>query len=142
MSRIDILHYRIHIPGAVQGFGLLIALEELEESRLVVRIVSENSQRIIGYTPQDLFKLTSFTDILSEEQADNILDHIDFIRDEEADPGTNGPEVFTVSIRPPQARRSQKLWCAMHLNPSNPDLIICEFELDDDTLSATKRGDA
>ena len=132
MSRIDILHYRIHIPGAVQGFGLLIALEELDESRLVVRIVSENSQHIIGYTPQDLFKLTSFTDILSEEQADNILDHIDFIRDEEADPGTNGPEVFTVSIRPPQARRSQKLWCAMHLNPSNPDLIICEFELDDD----------
>ena len=131
LSRVDILLYRIHIPGAVQGFGLLIALEELDESRLVVRIVSENSQRIIGYTPQDLFKLTSFTDILSEEQADNILDHIDFIRDE-ADPGTNGPEVFTVSIRPPQARRSQKLWCAMHLNPSNPDLIICEFELDDD----------
>ena len=132
MSRIDILLYRIHIPGAVQGFGLLIALEELDDSRLLVRIVSENSQRIIGYSPQDLFKLTSFTDILSEEQADNILDHIDFIRDEEADPGTNGPEVFTVSIRPPQARRSQKLWCAMHLNPSNPDLIICEFELDDD----------
>ena len=132
LSRVDILLYRIHIPGAVQGFGLLIALEELDESRLVVRIVSENSQHIIGYTPQDLFKLTSFTDILSEEQADNILDHIDFIRDEEADPGTNGPEVFTVSIRPPQARRSQKLWCAMHLNPSNPDLIICEFELDDD----------
>jgi light-regulated signal transduction histidine kinase (bacteriophytochrome) len=132
LSRIDILLYRIHIPGAVQGFGLLIALEELDESQLVVRIVSENSQRIIGYSPQDLFKLTSFTDILSEEQADNILDHIDFIRDEEADPGTNGPEVFTVSIRPPQARRSQKLWCAMHLNPSNPDLIICEFELDDD----------
>jgi light-regulated signal transduction histidine kinase (bacteriophytochrome) len=132
LSRIDILLYRIHIPGAVQGFGLLIALEELDESRLVVRIVSENSKRIIGYSPQDLFKLTSFTDILSEEQADNILDHIDFIRDEEADPGTHGPEVFTVSIRPPQARRSQKLWCAMHLNPSNPDLIICEFELDDD----------
>jgi light-regulated signal transduction histidine kinase (bacteriophytochrome) len=126
------LHYRIHIPGAVQSFGLLIALEEFDESRLVVRIVSENSQRIIGYTPQELFKLTSFTDILSEEQADNILDHVDFIRDEEADPGTNGPEVFTVSIRPPQARRSQKLWCAMHINPPNPDLIICEFELDDD----------
>ena len=54
LSRVDILLYRIHIPGAVQGFGLLIALEELEESRLVVRIVSENSQRIIGYTPQDL----------------------------------------------------------------------------------------
>lgn len=32
----------IHIPGAVQGFGVLIALEEdLDSGNLVVRIVSE-----------------------------------------------------------------------------------------------------
>jgi len=98
-------------------------------------VVSENSKRIIGYSPQDLFKLKSFTDILSEEQCDNVLDHIDFIRDDEADPATNGPEVFTISIRSPVApKRNQKLWCAMHINPANPDMIICEFELDDDTL--------
>ncbi|KAK0103404.1 Light-sensor Protein kinase, variant 2 [Cadophora gregata] len=125
----------IHIPGAVQSFGLLIALEELEDGELLVRVVSENSKRIIGYSPQDLFKLKSFTDILSEEQCDNVLDHIDFIRDDEADPATNGPEVFTITIRSPVApKRNQKLWCAMHINPANPDLIICEFELDDDTL--------
>ncbi|PVH84203.1 putative cyanobacterial phytochrome B [Cadophora sp. DSE1049] len=125
----------IHIPGAVQGFGLLIALEELEEGELLVRVVSENSKRIIGYSPQDLFQLKSFTDILSEEQCDNVLDHIDFIRDDEADPATNGPEVFTITIRSPVAsKRNQKLWCAMHINPANPDMIICEFELDDDTL--------
>tara|TARA_R110002060_G_scaffold58747_1_gene68691 strand:- start:1176 stop:1907 length:732 start_codon:yes stop_codon:yes gene_type:complete len=110
-------------------------LEELEEGELLVRVVSENSKRIIGYSPQDLFKLKSFTDILSEEQCDNVLDHIDFIRDDEADPATNGPEVFTISIRSPVApKRNQKLWCAMHINPANPDMIICEFELDDDTL--------
>lgn len=32
----------IHIPGAVQGFGVLIALEEdLDTGNLVVRVVSE-----------------------------------------------------------------------------------------------------
>lgn len=124
----------IHIPGAVQGFGLLIAFEEQQESKLVVRVVSENSKRIIGYTPKQLFALESLTDILSEEQADNLLDHVDFIRDEDADVLTNGPEVFTMSIRSPQ-RKSQKLWCAMHINDANPNLVICEFELEDDPVN-------
>ncbi|KAM3415484.1 Signal transduction histidine-protein kinase BarA [Cercospora zeina] len=124
----------IHIPGAVQGFGLLIALQEQQEGKLVVRIVSENSRRLIGYSPQQLFALDSFTDILSEEQADNLLDHVDFIRDEDADVVTNGPEVFTMSIRNAQ-RKSQKFWCAMHINDRNPNLVICEFELEDDPVN-------
>lgn len=124
----------IHIPGAVQGFGLLIALEEQSEGRLIVRVVSENSKRMIGYTPRQLFGLDSFTDILSEEQADNLLDHVDFIRDEEADVMSNGPEVFTMSIRGP-ARKSQKMWCAMHINERHPNLLICEFELEDDAVN-------
>lgn len=124
----------IHIPGAVQDFGLLIAFEEREESRLVVKIVSENSKKLIGYTPKQLFALDSFTDILAEEQADNLLDHVDFIRDEDADVMTNGPEVFTMSIRTPQ-RKNQKLWCAMHINDRHPNLVICEFELEDDPLN-------
>ena len=121
----------IHIPGAIQGFGILIALQEEADGKLLVRVVSENSKRMMGYTPKQLFGLESFTDILSEDQADNMLDHIDFIRDEEADVATNGPEVFTMSIRSPQ-RRSRKFWCAMHISLSNPDLVICEFELEDD----------
>jgi light-regulated signal transduction histidine kinase (bacteriophytochrome) len=123
----------IHIPGAVQGFGLLIALYEDEEGQLIVRIVSENSHRIIGYNPNELFNLKSFTDILSEEQTDNLLDHIDFIRDEDTDPSINGPEVFTISIKS-KKRKSIKLWCAMHIHPANPETIICEFELDDDQI--------
>lgn len=124
----------IHIPGAVQGFGLLIALEEESEGRLIVRVVSENSKRLIGYTPKQLFALESFTDILSEEQADNVLDHVDFIRDEDADVKANGPEVFTMSVRTSQ-RKSQKMWCAMHINEAHPNLIICEFELEDDPVN-------
>ncbi|EME49702.1 hypothetical protein DOTSEDRAFT_121759 [Dothistroma septosporum NZE10] len=121
----------IHIPGAVQGFGLLVALEEQQEGKLLVRVVSENSKRMMGYTPRQLFALESFTDILSEEQADNLLDHVDFIKDDEADVLLNGPEVFTMSIRNPQ-RKNQKFWCAMHINERHPHLIICEFELEDD----------
>jgi light-regulated signal transduction histidine kinase (bacteriophytochrome) len=124
----------IHIPGAVQGFGLLIALRE-EAGKLVVRVASENSGRIIGYTPAQLFQLSSFLDIFTEEQADNMLDHLDFIRDEYAsDPAVNGPEVFMISLRAPRRRRTQKLWCALHINESNNGLIICELELEDDTL--------
>lgn len=124
----------IHIPGAVQGFGLLIALQEIEECRFQVRVVSENSKRIIGYTPKQLFALESFTDILSEEQTDNLLDHVDFIRGEDVDPATNGPEVFTLAIRSP-ARKMHKMWCAMHANENNRELIICEFELEDDPVN-------
>lgn len=124
----------IHVPGAVQSFGLLIAMHEEEDGSFKVRIVSENSERMIGYTPKQLFALESFCDILSEDQTDNLLDHVDFIRDEDADAATNGPEVFTIAIRSPK-RKMQKMWCAMHINESTPDLIICEFELEDDQLN-------
>jgi hypothetical protein len=122
----------IHIPGAVQGFGLLIALKEDNEGKLAVRIASENSKRIIGYSPQQLFALDSFCDILSEEQADNLLDHLEFIKDAESDPAIDGPEVFTMSIKPPAAKKTHKMWCAMHINMKSPELIICEFELEND----------
>jgi light-regulated signal transduction histidine kinase (bacteriophytochrome) len=124
----------IHIPGAVQGFGLIVALQEDlgDSGNLVVRIVSENSKRILGRTPKELFALESFTDILSDEQADNLLDHIDFIKDDDADVMANGPEVFTMAIRIPGVTRTRKLWCAIHVIESNPGLTICEFELEDD----------
>ncbi|EXJ76324.1 uncharacterized protein A1O5_00832 [Cladophialophora psammophila CBS 110553] len=124
----------IHIPGAVQSFGLLVAFQE-ENEKLVVRVVSENSVKIIGYTPQQLFKLESFLDIFGEEQADNLLDHLDFIREEGGgDVVANGPDVFLLSIKPPQAR-TRKLWCAMHLSEADPSLVICEFEIEDDAIN-------
>ena len=122
----------IHIPGAVQSFGLLLALQEVEKCKLQVRVVSENAEKIIGYAPQKLFALDSFCDVLSEEQTENFLDRIDFIRDEDADPAVSGPEVFTMSIKSPR-NRSQRVWCAMHINERNKDLVICEFELENDT---------
>ncbi|KAI9803598.1 MAG: hypothetical protein M1825_001941 [Sarcosagium campestre] len=124
----------IHTPGAVQGFGALVALREDSEGRFLVRIVSENSKRIIGYSPSALFALGNFCEILSEEQADNLLDHIDFVREDEGNPASSDPEVFMMTVRGPPHERSLKLWCAIHINRQNPDLLICEFELDDDQI--------
>lgn len=130
----------IHTPGAIQAFGMLLALREESDGCLQVRYVSENSKRLIGYTPQELFRVPNFLDLLTDEQAENLLDHIDFIRDEDADPSVNGPEVFSLSIRPPK-KKSVKLWCAIHINPAHRDLIICEFELDNDTDYPLRPGD-
>ncbi|KAG6007774.1 hypothetical protein E4U54_008785 [Claviceps lovelessii] len=122
----------IHTPGAVQGFGVLLALREDSSGSFSVRCVSENSGKIIGYTPKQLFRLANFLDILTMEQQDNLLDHIDFIRDEDADPAVNGPEVLCLSVKNPKSDKLIKFWCALHINDAHPDLIICEFELDDD----------
>ncbi|KAH6605895.1 hypothetical protein Trco_005048 [Trichoderma cornu-damae] len=122
----------IHIPGAIQSFGVLLAMREEDDGQFDVRYVSENCQKLLGYRPQQLFRLKSFLDILTEEHQDILLDHIDFIRDEDSDPAANGPEVFSISIRARKKKKSAKLWCAMHINPAHPDLIICEFERDDD----------
>lgn len=107
----------IHTPGAVQGFGLMLAIREEADGRFTVRYASENSKRVIGYNPLQLFRLNNFTDILTEEQADNLLDHIDFIRDEDADPAINGPEVFSMSIRPPKKRYVHRIlaFCSIQL---------------------------
>jgi light-regulated signal transduction histidine kinase (bacteriophytochrome) len=124
----------IHIPGAVQSFGVLLAFRE-DNGKLDVRVASENSASILGYSPAQLFKLDNFLDIFTEEQADNLLDHLDFIRDENAaDVEANGPEVFMISVRPPQ-HRIRKLWCAMHISDSDKDLVVCEFEVEDDLVN-------
>lgn len=121
----------IHVPGAVHGFGALVALEGRQGDDLLVKIASENSERLTGYTPKQLFAFESFTDILSDEQVENFWDHIDFIRDEETDTVADGPEVFTLSVLS-TLQESRVLWCAMPITETHPGLIICKFELEDD----------
>ncbi|KAL2020153.1 hypothetical protein VTK56DRAFT_8677 [Thermocarpiscus australiensis] len=57
----------IHTPGAIQAFGSIVVIQEDPDGRFRVRYVSENSKRIIGYSPQELFRLQNFLDILTEE---------------------------------------------------------------------------
>lgn len=124
----------IHIPGAVQSFGVLVALREEADDKYLVRVASENSKALLGYSPNELFALNNFCDILKDDQADTLLDHIDFIRDDSFDPSVDGPELFLLAIRQP-TRRSRRFWCAVHLCPTDPSLIICEFELEDDQIN-------
>ncbi|KAJ6115422.1 hypothetical protein N7486_001200 [Penicillium sp. IBT 16267x] len=124
----------IRIPGAIQSFGVMIAMREEAPNKLVVRVVSENSERLMGYTPNQLFEIDNFCDILSEEQADTFLDHVDFVRDDAYDPSVHGPEVFILAIRTPSGDR-RRFWCAAHVSPSQKDLIILELELEDDEIN-------
>jgi hypothetical protein len=121
----------IHLPGAIQSYGLLVALQE-DNGRFIVRIVSENVEEVLGYTAKQLFTLKSFTDILSDKETEVLLDHIEFVQDSDVDMESSGPELFALSIRRPD-RTMQKLWCAMYVTEANPNLIVCEFELEDDT---------
>lgn len=118
----------IHSPGAVQGFGALLVLNELVDHTLKVRIASENSKEIIGYSPSELFALHDFCEILSEEQTMEFLESMEFVRG-----GTNpDPEVFSLHIIGPDATVIQ-LWCALSVHQSNKDSLLCEFELEEDS---------
>ncbi|KAL0578951.1 hypothetical protein V5O48_003043 [Marasmius crinis-equi] len=75
----------IRTPGAVQGFGVLIAVQELGD-RLFVRQVSENATEILGLSPQYLFSLECFTDTLPDSQAALLWDNIEFLSDPSTSP--------------------------------------------------------
>ncbi|KAH8077263.1 hypothetical protein BXZ70DRAFT_962911 [Cristinia sonorae] len=153
----------IRTPGAVQGFGVLIAVEEdYETGNLNVRQVSENSTELLGLSPQYLFSLDCFSQILSQQEADQLFDNVSYLSDaaltseEQAEnlhvfmlngygePGTALPEERS---NDPQQRRSWTCWCAAHRPEPSPsidpnsstakesNLIILEFELERDTFN-------
>lgn len=145
----------IRTPGACQGFGVLIVLDEDEENQtLVVRQVSENSGEILGFSPRYLFSLTCFTDVLSDDQADHLWDNIQFLNEPEqnAEEEQDSPHVFLLTgwgapgsssdnDGDGEGRRSWTCWCAVHRPTPPPDttggpsLIIMEFELERDPIN-------
>ncbi|CAG7920650.1 unnamed protein product [Penicillium olsonii] len=124
----------IRTPGAIQGYGVLIALREESPNQLVVRAVSENTEKIMGLSPQSLFAIESFTDVLKEDQQAIFLEHLDNVRDDSYDLTIDGPEVFLVAIQGATGNLT-RYWCATHVSQENKDIIICEFELEDDQLN-------
>ncbi|PSS37031.1 hypothetical protein PHLCEN_2v1070 [Hermanssonia centrifuga] len=120
----------IRTPGAVQGFGVLIAIEEDDDTgNLIVRQVSENSTELLGLSPGHLFSLECFTQTFSDSQADLLLDNIQYLSDtaltaeEQAEnlhvfmlngfgePGSALPEETN---NDPQKRRNWACWVAAH----------------------------
>ncbi|KAJ9107618.1 hypothetical protein QFC21_001077 [Naganishia friedmannii] len=91
----------ITTPGAIQGFGVLMVLDEDEETGdLSVRQVSENSTELLGLSPRYLFRLQCFTHILPKSQDDALRDNIDYLPDPDIEPSEmdhEGPQVFLLS---------------------------------------------
>lgn len=129
----------IRIPGAIQSFGVIIALREESPNLFVIRMVSENSYELMGYSPNQLFQLKSFCDILDADQTDTLLYYVDSLREDTYDPTANGPEVFSLSIVT-DLGQTRRFWCAAHINPTQKDLIICELELENDEFNPLNIG--
>lgn len=124
----------IRTPGAIQSFGVMIALREEAPNQLVVRVASENSEQVLGYSPNELFELDSFSEILEENEAAKLEEHLEYVRDDTYDIDTDGPEVFLLSISSADGDFN-RFWCAAHVSQENKDIIICEFELEDDEIN-------
>lgn len=124
----------IHIPGAVQKFGALVGVKSTLDDIFEVRICSENTRDILGYSPESLFNLTSFFEILEEASGEELKTRVanallyPSLRIEDTH-----LDVFPVTVRSPDASRTQ-LWCAVHLPQDPGDLVILEFEVYSDAL--------
>lgn len=122
----------IHIPGAIQGFGALIAIREDEHGRFLVRVVSENSQSVTGLQPEALFELRCFTDLLIQSDKKEFTTRFRGLKSRERGLRTN-PDVFSLSLT---SLLGAPLACfiAMHLVDES-NLVICEFELKKDVFN-------
>ncbi|KAG5720669.1 Cyanobacterial phytochrome B, partial [Termitomyces sp. T112] len=133
-------------PGSVQAFGVLIAVQEVEDT-LVVRQASENSTELLGLPPRYLFSLSCFTDTLPGSQANLLWENIPDAGDSKDD-DDGGPQVFLLSgwgapgTEFSGDRRSWTCWCVIHRptltndssSPTN-DMLIMEFELERDLFN-------
>lgn len=122
----------IHVPGAIQGFGALIAIREDERGRFLVRVVSENSQSVTGLQPEALFELRCFTDLLIHSDKKEFTTRFRGLKSRDRGMRTN-PDVFSLSLT---SLLGAPLACfiAMHLVDES-NLVICEFELKKDVFN-------
>ncbi|PQE27303.1 hypothetical protein CJF32_00000274 [Rutstroemia sp. NJR-2017a WRK4] len=118
----------IHIPGAIQQFGALIALKFNENSDLVVRICSENTHKILKYAPEQLFALKSFLDLLGVDVREDFIARVEHaLKNAQKRPSSDTHlDVFSMALVAHTGLIN--LWCAIHIANGTEDLIICEFE--------------
>ncbi|PBP27083.1 sensor histidine kinase/response regulator, partial [Diplocarpon rosae] len=120
----------IHTPGAVQQYGVLLALQYLENGSLEVRIVSENSRLLLEYSTEELFTMNSFLDILDAESREDLVARIEYALVEASainKAKDTHLDIFAVTLRVPSGA-SKQLWCALHISHGTTDLVILEFE--------------
>jgi light-regulated signal transduction histidine kinase (bacteriophytochrome) len=122
----------IHIPGAIQRFGALLAMKRIA-GLFSVRIVSENSHSVVGIHPESFFDLRCFTDLLVSHDKTEFLLRSNAIAATTSTLSRDYPDVFQISLTSLRGAPIP-LYCAMHQNVES-DLIICEFELEQDLFN-------
>ena len=110
----------------VYSFGVLIVLRE-SEGRLAVQTSSKNIRDIMGYTPEELFELNSFCDILPQDERAEFLNRTRSIRDKYYNVEQQGPDVLDLTITTSNGE-PRNFWCTLHENKENADYIVCEIE--------------
>lgn len=124
----------IHIPGAIQQFGALIALRYDGEGNLKVRIASENTMKVLHYSPQGLFGLNSFLEILEPEIRKDFVTRVgDALASVTNEFTETHLDVFTMSVTS-HVGSQISVWCAIHISQGSQDLVICEFEENDEVF--------
>jgi light-regulated signal transduction histidine kinase (bacteriophytochrome) len=112
------------VINTIQSFGAAIGLERDTHGKLLVYMSSDNSHAILGYSPDDLFALQDFVDLLDHDEADAFLEYIDSAQDRAS--YSNILNVFDLSIRD-QSGLTRSLSCVIHTEISRPSLILCEL---------------
>lgn len=105
-----------------------MALRALETHRFEVIAASENVELLIGHTPQALFSLYSFPDVIIVHHREGFgrrLKALHNVAPELRHPNTL--DVFSTSIISCDGRSSE-FWCTLHLSRGSRDVLICEFE--------------
>lgn len=110
--------------NSIQSFGAAIGLERDVDGRLLVFMASDNSEIILGYSPDHLFAVQDFVDLLNHQETDTLLEHMSSARDRASHSDTLN--VFDLSIQD-QHGFARCFSCVMHADISRPSLILCEF---------------
>ncbi|CAG7949857.1 unnamed protein product [Penicillium olsonii] len=111
---------------SVQPFGAILIVTKTH-GKFEVQVSSSNSQEIIGHSPDELFDIQSFCDILASPHRENFIGHSNAVLDQQYDIENSGPEVFPLSILS-SSNISLDLWCTMHTARLHKEYIFCEFQ--------------
>lgn len=87
---------------------------------------------MVGVGPEDLFELRCFTDILTHRDTKEFILRCHSLLPSSS---TRHPDVFQVSLAS-LSGTPVPLFCALHIGKES-DLIICEFELEQDVFNPT-----
>lgn len=111
---------------SIQSFGVLLAIAK-SDGNFEVQIASSNSEEIIGHSPEKLFGMESFCNLLPASNREKFIDHSNTVSDDQYDVEVFGPEVFSLGILSSDDVL-QETWCTMHTSQLDKNYIICEIQ--------------